>query len=117
MSLQDDCIFCKIIRREIPAKIVAESEDWIAFDDINPQAPVHTLIIPKTHISSTNELAAGQAEIMGRLFVAAREVAEHKGVAQSGYRMVMNTGAQAGQTVFHVHLHVIAGRPLSWPPG
>lgn len=117
MSLHDDCIFCKIIRQEIPAKVVAETEDWIAFDDINPQAPVHTLVIPKTHIASTNELESMQAEIMGKLFLAAREVAAQKGVTESGYRMVMNTGAQAGQTVFHVHLHLLAGRPLTWPPG
>lgn len=117
MSLHDDCIFCKIIRQEIPAKVVAETEDWLAFDDINPQSPVHTLVIPKTHIASTNEVETSHAQTMGLLFHAARKVAEAKGIADSGYRMVMNTGAEAGQTVFHVHLHVLGGRALTWPPG
>lgn len=113
----EDCLFCKILRKEIPAKVVLESDFWLAFDDINPQAPVHALVIPKEHIASTNDLEEGDAEVMGRLFHAARLVASAKGISESGYRMVMNTGAGAGQSVFHAHLHVLGGRPLSWPPG
>lgn len=117
MATHPDCLFCKIVRREIPATIVAESEDWLAFDDISPQAPVHALVIPKIHVASTNELEDTHRDVMGQLFFAARQVAEQKGAREAGYRMVMNTGEMAGQTVHHAHLHVLAGRPLRWPPG
>ena len=117
MATKDNCLFCKIVANEIPSKIVLETEHVVAFEDINPQAPCHVLIIPKEHIASTNEVDDRHAETLGRLFAAARRVAEQCGVRESGYRMVMNTGANAGQTVCHVHLHVLGGRDFRWPPG
>ena len=105
-----DCLFCKIVQKTIPAKIVHEDERILAFDDINPQAPVHTLIIPKQHVSAVQDLLA-------QLLVVCSNVAKQKGLAESGYRIVTNTGRDAGQTVFHLHLHVLGGRHLGWPPG
>ena len=110
-----DCLFCRIVRREIPATLVYESEDCIAFRDINPKAPVHVLVIPREHVGTLND--AKDAAMVGRLALAAAEIAEREGVAESGYRTVINTNGDAGQTVFHVHLHLLGGRPLSWPPG
>lgn len=111
----DDCLFCKIIKGEIPSTKVYENDHVYAFDDINPGAPVHVLVIPKTHIAKNSDATVDDVEVMGRLFLAAEEVAKIKGITD--YRMAMNNGAGAGQSVFHVHLHVIGGRPLSWPPG
>jgi len=111
------CIFCKIVNYEIPATIVYDNDDVIAFRDLHPKAPLHVLIIPKRHISSVNDVVEGDAAALGQLFVAARAVAEAEGVAKSGYRLVMNTGAHAGQTVDHIHLHILAGRAMTWPPG
>lgn len=110
-----DCLFCRIIRKEIPAQIVAETDDCIAFRDITPQAPVHILVIPKAHVPSL-DVATDAAQI-GRLSLLAAEIARNEGIAEAGYRTVVNTGAAAGQTVFHVHLHLIGGRALAWPPG
>lgn len=117
MTKKDECIFCKIAHKEAKSTIVHETDDVIAFEDLNPQAPCHVLVIPKEHIASVNDVEPAHAEIMGKLFVAAREVAKKKGVDESGYRCVMNTGADVGQTVFHVHLHVLGGRAFGWPPG
>ncbi|HEX6695049.1 MAG TPA: histidine triad nucleotide-binding protein [Longimicrobiales bacterium] len=111
------CIFCKIVNEEIPAAVVYSDDDVIAFRDLHPKAPLHVLIIPRRHISSVNDVEADDAAVLGRLFVAARAVAESEGVAKSGYRLVMNTGSHAGQTVDHIHLHILAGRAMSWPPG
>lgn len=113
--MADDCLFCRIVRKEIPAKLVAEDEHCVAFRDINPQAPVHVLVIPREHVPSLNQ--ATDAAMIGRLSLMAAEIARSEGVAESGYRTVINTNAGAGQTVFHVHLHLLGGRALHWPPG
>ena len=112
-----DDLFLKIIRREIPADIVLETDDVLAFRDVNPQAPVHVLIIPKTHIRTINDIEAAHTDLVGKLFLAAKEVALAEGLAEEGYRVVMNCNEGAGQTVFHIHLHLLGGRPLMWPPG
>ena len=110
-------IFEKIIQREIPADIVYETEHVLAFRDINPQASTHVLVIPKTPISTVAEVDSSQEALMGKLMVAAAEVARIEGVDKTGYRLVVNHGNDGGQTVFHLHMHVIGGRKLSWPPG
>ncbi len=112
-----DCLFCNVINGEIPADIVLESDTAVAFRDINPQAPTHVLIIPRKHIETINDVAPEDEKIVGSLFSLARKVAEHEGIADSGYRAVMNCNRDAGQTVFHLHLHVLGGRALDWPPG
>ena len=112
-----DDLFLKIISREIPAEIVFESDDVLAFRDVNPQAPLHVLIIPKTRIPTINDMQQQDAEIFGKLFLAAREIATAHGIAEDGYRVVMNCNSAAGQTVFHVHLHLLGGRQMDWPPG
>ena len=113
--MADPCLFCRIVRRETPAGIVAETEDCLAFRDINPQAPVHVLIIPRSHVPSLNE--ATDPTLVGKMSLLAAELATKEGIASSGYRTVINTGAEAGQTVFHIHLHLLGGRRLGWPPG
>jgi len=112
-----DCLFCKIIAGEIPAKKIYEDDHVFAFEDINPQAPVHYLIIPKQHIATINDLDSSHEALLGKMYLAAQQLAEQSGIAEDGYRAVMNCGAAAGQTVFHIHLHLLGGRPLSWPPG
>ena len=113
--MADDCLFCRIIRGEIPAKLVYESPEVVAFRDINPQAPTHILVIPREHVPSLNQ--ATDAAMLGRLSVVAAELAKKEGIADAGYRTVINTNAGAGQTVFHVHLHLLGGRAMGWPPG
>jgi histidine triad (HIT) family protein len=110
-------LFSKIIRREIPADIVFEDEHVLAFRDINPQAPVHVLFIPKREIAMLNDLQSGDEVLVGRLVTAAAAYAKAQGFADDGYRVVMNCGRDGGQSVFHIHLHLLAGRPLAWPPG
>ena len=112
-----DCLFCKILKNEIPADFIFESEHAVAFRDINPQAPTHALIIPRQHIATINDLNAENADIVGNLFLAAKEIAGQEGLADAGYRVVMNCNEGAGQTVFHLHLHLLGGRGLNWPPG
>ncbi|MFF5263368.1 histidine triad nucleotide-binding protein [Actinomadura viridis] len=112
-----DCLFCKIVSGDVPAKIVRESAGTVAFRDINPQAPTHVLVIPRAHHATVADLADADPELLAELLREAREVAVDDGVADGGYRIVFNTGAQAGQTVFHVHAHVLGGRGLNWPPG
>ncbi|MEJ2360900.1 MAG: histidine triad nucleotide-binding protein [Gammaproteobacteria bacterium] len=112
-----DCLFCKIVNAEIPASKVYEDDEVLGFNDINPQAPHHVLFIPKRHISTLNELQEADAALVGKLYLAARQHAAELGVAEDGYRTVMNCNALAGQTVFHIHLHMLAGRPMLWPPG
>jgi histidine triad (HIT) family protein len=110
-------LFCKILAGDIPAEMVFESETAIAFRDINPQAPVHVLIIPRKHIATINDIADEDQVLIGSLYSVAREIAAAEGIAEDGYRTVMNCNEGAGQTVFHIHLHLIGGRTLSWPPG
>ncbi len=112
-----DCIFCKIIKGEIPSEKVYENENVIAFKDINPAAPVHILIIPRKHISSINDIEEMDSNIIGEIFLAAKEIARQLGIAEDGYRVVSNCGEKAGQTVMHLHYHLIGGRSLTWPPG
>ncbi|MGH7638024.1 MAG: histidine triad nucleotide-binding protein [Gemmatimonadaceae bacterium] len=113
--MASDCLFCRIVRKEIPANIVAEDEHCVAFTDNKPQAPVHVLVIPREHVASLNEVTDGT--VVGRMHVLAAKIARDKGLAERGYRTVINTNAEAGQTVFHIHLHVLGGRPMKWPPG
>ena len=113
--MNDSCLFCRIVRREIPATLVHEDEHTLAFRDIDPKAPTHVLVIPKVHVPSLDE--ASDAEMLGRLMLVAKSLAAAEGIASEGYRTVVNTGANAGQTVFHIHLHLLAGRGLAWPPG
>ncbi len=112
-----DCLFCKIIEGSIDAKCVYEDEHVLAFNDINPQAPLHILIIPKKHIATTNDILPEDVETIGSMSLAAAKIALQEGVADKGYRTVVNCGEGAGQTVFHLHMHVLAGRSLAWPPG
>jgi histidine triad (HIT) family protein len=115
--MYENCIFCKIVRKEIPSNIVFEDDDLLAFYDINPQAPVHILIIPKNHIPSLAEVREEDQEILGKLLLGASKVAKKLAISEDGYRVVINTNRDAQQTVFHIHVHVIGGRPMSWPPG
>jgi histidine triad (HIT) family protein len=112
-----ETLFSKIIRREIPAEIVHEDEHVVGFKDINPQAPVHVLFVPRQPVATLNDLGAGDAELVGRLVLAAAAYARKHGFAESGYRTVLNCNRDGGQTVFHVHLHLLGGRPMRWPPG
>lgn len=113
--MSSDCLFCRIVRREIPATIVREDEHTLAFRDIDPKAPTHVLVIPKTHVASLGD--GPDAVTLGRLLLAAAQIAKDEGIETSGYRTVINTGADAGQTVHHVHVHLLGGRHLKWPPG
>ncbi len=112
-----DCIFCKIAAGEIPAEILYQDEDVLAFRDLSPQAPVHFLVIPRKHIATLNELEAEDGELIGNMYLAAKQIAADEGIAEAGYRTLINCNAQAGQTVFHIHLHVLGGRNMGWPPG
>ncbi|MDX1567014.1 MAG: histidine triad nucleotide-binding protein [Longimicrobiales bacterium] len=114
---QDDCLFCRIIEGSMDADVVHEDEDVLAFRDINPQAPTHILVIPRKHIASVNELEDDDATLVGKLYLAARDLAREEGIAENGYRLVMNTREGAGQSVFHIHLHLLGGRSFRWPPG
>jgi histidine triad (HIT) family protein len=111
-----DCIFCKIIAGEIPADIVYQDDLVIGFRDLNPQAPTHVLLIPRKHIATINNIEAEDEAIVGRLLSAAKQVAKQEGLAEDGYRIVMNCNEAAGQTVFHIHLHLLGGRNMTWPP-
>ncbi len=112
-----DCLFCKMVSGEIAPDKVYEDEEVLAFRDIDPQAPSHLLVIPKRHIATMNDLTAGDAALVGKLFGVAQQIAQQEGIAESGYRTVMNCNRDGGQAVFHIHLHLLGGRPLSWPPG
>ena len=111
------CLFCKIVKREIPASIVYEDERVVAFNDINPQASTHVLIVPRKHVATLNDLQPDDDGLVGEMVRRAAAIAGERGIAAGGYRTVFNTNADAGQTVFHIHLHLIGGRSLSWPPG
>jgi histidine triad (HIT) family protein len=114
-QVPSDCLFCRIVAGEIPADVVAETETVMAFRDVNPQAPLHVLVVPREHVANAASLADTVPATVADLVLLAREVAEKAG--HESYRLVFNTGADAGQTVFHAHLHVLAGRPMTWPPG
>jgi histidine triad (HIT) family protein len=114
---EQDCLFCKIVAKEIPADIIWESDSVVAFRDINPKAPTHVLVIPTRHIATMNDLSDGDRGSIGDLFLAATAIAADEGLAEDGYRVVMNCNAAAGQTVFHIHLHLLGGRQMTWPPG
>ena len=115
--MSTDCLFCRIAAGEIAAKIVHEDERALAFEDINPQAPTHVLVIPRRHIATLNDLEGEDEGLVGHLITVARNIARERGHADAGYRMVLNCNAAAGQTVFHIHLHLLGGRAMGWPPG
>jgi histidine triad (HIT) family protein len=111
------CLFCRLVQRELPVDVVRETEDLLAFNDVNPQAPRHVLVIPKAHIATTNDLVAEEAALVGRMVLLARDIAEDHEFAEAGYRLVLNCNRHAGQSVWHIHLHLLGGRFLTWPPG
>lgn len=113
----DDCIFCKIAAGDIPAELVYEDDLVVAFRDLSPQAPTHILVIPRRHISTLNDLEAGDEAIVGRMVAVAARIAKDEGLDEAGYRTVMNCNEAGGQTVFHIHLHLLGGRMMNWPPG
>jgi histidine triad (HIT) family protein len=112
-----DCIFCKIAAGQFATEFVYEDEEMVAFRDLNPQAPTHILIIPKRHIATSNDLRDEDAPLIGNMMLAAKRIAQQEGLAERGYRTVLNCNAEAGQSVFHIHLHLLGGRAMSWPPG
>ena len=115
--MTSDCLFCRIARKEIPAKILHEDDLAVAFEDISPKAPVHILVIPRKHVPTIDEVTPEDTQILGHLIQVARGLATKGGIADSGYRLVFNCRADAGQEVFHIHLHLLGGRKMSWPPG
>jgi histidine triad (HIT) family protein len=115
--MSNDCLFCKITSGDIPADKIAEGDSWVAFRDINPQAPTHVLIIPREHIATLNDVTDDKAGLLGELLLAAKQIAAAEGVADDGYRTVLNCNAGAGQSVFHIHAHLLGGRVMGWPPG
>jgi histidine triad (HIT) family protein len=112
-----DCLFCKIIEKQIPASIVYEDGRVVAFNDINPQAPTHVLVVPKKHIATPLDISDEHNELIGHMFQVAANIAKERGIAERGFRALMNCNAEAGQSVFHIHLHILGGRPMQWPPG
>jgi histidine triad (HIT) family protein len=112
-----DCLFCRIVAGEIPAKTVYEDETVLAFEDVSPQAPVHILIIPKKHIATINDITSGDESLVGHIYSVAAKIARDRGVADTGYRVTVNCNSDAGQAVFHLHFHLLGGRKLTWPPG
>lgn len=114
--MSSDCLFCKILAGEIPAEVVFESETAVAFRDVNPQAPTHVLVIPRKHIATINDIDDEDQALVGSLYMAAKSIAASEGIAEDGYRAVMNCNGSAGQSVFHIHLHVLGGKPMGWPP-
>jgi histidine triad (HIT) family protein len=112
-----DCLFCGIVAREIPAEIVFENDELLAFRDVNPQAPTHILVIPKQHIQNINHATLKDEALLGKLVLAAKDIADQEGLKDSGYRLVFNTNEHGGQTVHHIHLHLLGSRQMTWPPG
>ena len=112
-----DCLFCRIVTREIPSKLVYEDERLLAFEDINPQAPLHVLVIPKIHLASLDDLTPEHDALVGEMLRRAAAIARDRGFSERGFRTLFNTNREAGQTVFHIHLHLLAGRSMAWPPG
>lgn len=112
-----DCVFCRIASGEIPAALVYQDDQIVAFEDLNPQAPLHILVIPRRHIASMNEVSGDDASLLGSMLIVAKELAGQRGIDQSGYRTVLNCNEDGGQTVWHLHLHLLGGRSMGWPPG
>lgn len=112
-----DCLFCKIVRREIPAKVVFENEALLAFHDIRPQAPTHLLVIPKSHIATINDVQNEDSMLLGSMILCAKQLAQQKDFNEQGYRLIFNVNSDGGQEVYHIHLHVLGGRQMTWPPG
>lgn len=112
-----DCLFCKIAAGTIPAKLLYQDDNIVAFEDINPQAPHHKIIVPRKHIATVNDLTTADGELIGQMTLVATKLAKELGIAEKGYRLVMNCNAAGGQTVFHIHMHLIGGRSMTWPPG
>jgi len=112
-----DCLFCRIAQRQLPATIVAEDDQVLAFKDTNPQAPTHVLIIPKAHLEKLSDLTEATAQVLVKAVALANRLAKQEGISETGYRLVVNCGPQAGQSVWHLHLHLLGGRPMRWPPG
>jgi len=112
-----DCLFCKLINGDIPTDIVYQDDDVFAFHDVSPQAPIHILVIPKQHIATINDTDESHQAVLGKLVLTAKKIAKEQGIADNGYRLVVNCNQDGGQTVFHIHLHLLGGRSLSWPPG
>lgn len=115
--MEGDCIFCKIIEKKIPSSIVYEDKNTLAFEDINPQAPVHIITIPKKHIERVSELKEEDSDLISKIIFAGNKIAKEKGLIDSGYRFVINCNRDAGQAVFHLHMHILGGRRMGWPPG
>lgn len=113
----DDCIFCRIVSGDLESDLIYEDDDLVAFRDLNPQAPTHVLLIPRRHVPTVNDLAYADAELIGRLVLAGQRLASEEGIAEEGYRLVLNCNREAGQSVFHLHLHLLGGRRMKWPPG
>jgi histidine triad (HIT) family protein len=113
----DSCIFCRIVERSLPARIIFEDDEILAFEDAHPQAPIHILVVPRKHLASLKDATTDDVPLLGRLFLVATQLAREKGLEARGYRTVINTGALAGQSVFHLHLHLLGGRVFHWPPG
>lgn len=112
-----DCLFCRIIEKSIPADIVYEDNEVLAFRDISPQAPTHILIIPKKHIATINDMTPEDSSVLGHMIETAKNIANEEGIASNGYRLIMNCNNEGGQTVYHIHLHLLGGRQMTWPPG
>ncbi|MBI5103346.1 MAG: histidine triad nucleotide-binding protein [Nitrospirae bacterium] len=112
-----ECLFCRIINKQVPARVAHEDERVLAFEDITPQAPVHILVIPKKHLSTVLDIGPDDHALIGHMLQTAGNIARERGIADRGFRLVMNTNPEAGQTVYHIHLHILGGRPLHWPPG
>ena len=117
MRAVSECLFCRIVAKAVPSKAVYEDGEIYAFEDINPQAPVHVLLVPKQHLAHTLDVTDASAHLLGRLVLAANRIARERGVAESGFRLVLNTNRDGGQLIFHLHAHLLAGRPMGWPPG
>lgn len=115
--MSKDCLFCRILNKEVPAKIVYEDDRAVAFEDINPQAPTHILVVPRRHIAGLNDVGPEDAALLAHLHLVAAQLARERRIAESGYRTVINTGRGAGQSIFHLHLHLLGGRGMRWPPG
>ena len=113
----EDCIFCKIVNKDIPSELIFEDEQIVAFNDINPQAPIHILIIPKEHFASLNDIPDEKKELLSHILLRARQIAQNIGIKEKGYRIVLNTARDSGQEVFHIHFHLLGGRRMTWPPG
>jgi histidine triad (HIT) family protein len=113
----EDCLFCKIVSKDIPAELIFEDFRIVAFNDINPQAPIHILIIPKEHFASLNDIPEEKKDLLGHILLRARQIAQNIGIQENGYRIVLNTARDSGQEVFHIHFHLLGGRRMTWPPG